>query len=392
MHSSASTPTSAGTVFHLIRTGEAVTRATLARHTGASPSTMALRIGELIEGGYIEETGEGASSGGRRPRTLAVTDAPQVVAGIDLGENHAVLVLLNRSGETVATAVHDVSLRRSPDEVLSELLTHAHALAADTPGRRTLTGIAVSLPGPVDGRTGRLLSPTRMPGWNGVDVRERLEALGGLPTLVGNDANSMAVGEFASRDGEIRDLLFVKAGSGIGCGSIVNGSLYTGFRGVAGDISHTTLKDAPPIACSCGRVGCLDMVASASAIVESLRERGSDVESIEDVLALARNMDPAASEVVREAGRRVGEVLATIVNFINPQLVALGGQLSTSDAFTAGVRQAIYTLCLPMTTDLLEIAVARSGRTAGATGIAWQLLENQLQPAAIDAFLHPHEG
>ena len=295
MHSSASTPTSAGTVFHLIRTGEAATRAALARHTGASPSTMALRIGELIEGGYIEETGEGASSGGRRPRTLAVTDAPQVVAGVDLGENHAVLVLLNRSGETVATAVHDVSLRRSPDEVLAQLLDHAHALAAETPGRRTMTGIAVSLPGPVDGRTGRLLSPTRMPGWNGVDVRERLEALGGLPTLVGNDANSMAVGEFASRDGEIRDLLFVKAGSGIGCGSIVNGSLYTGFRGVAGDISHTTLKDAPPIACSCGRVGCLDMVASASAIVEALRERGSHVESIEDVLALARNMDPAAS-------------------------------------------------------------------------------------------------
>lgn len=386
-----SAPTSAGTVFHLIRTGAATTRAELARHTGASPSTMALRIEELITAGYIEETGEGASSGGRRPRTLAVLDAPEVVGGIDLGEHHANLVLLNRRGDTVAQAVLEISLRDPSDEVLARIVQRLQTLAAEAPGARTLTALTISLPGPVDSRTGRLLSPTRMPGWNGVDVGERLEALSGLPATTANDANSMALAEYAARGGEVKDLLFVKAGSGIGCGTIVDGTLYTGFRGVAGDISHTTLANAPAIPCSCGRVGCLDMVASGSAIVESVRERGGEVSTIEDVLALSRALDPGASEVLREAGRRIGEVLATIVNFFNPQLLALGGLLATSDAFTAGVRQAIYTQCLPMTTDLLEISVARAGRSAGAYGIAWDALEHSLQPAAVDAALHPQQ-
>jgi predicted NBD/HSP70 family sugar kinase len=381
-----STPTSAGTIFHLIKTGAATTRAELARHTGASASTMALRIDELLQAGYIEESGEGASSGGRRPRNLAVRDAPEVVAGIDLGENHAIIVLLNRRGETVAQAVHEVSLRADPDTVLGALIQHVRQLTDATPGR-TLAALAISLPGPLDARTGRLLSPTRMPGWSGVDVRERLEALSGIPSRASNDANSMALAEYAVREGSVRDLLFVKAGSGIGTGSIVDGSLYTGFRGVAGDISHTTLTNAPAIPCSCGRVGCLDMVASGSAIVESVRERGGEAASIDDVLGLAKQGHPGASEVLREAGRRIGEVLSTIVNFFNPQVLALGGLLATSDAFTAGVRQAIYTQCLPMTTDLLEISVAQAGRAAGAVGIAWDTLEKSLQPEYVDAVL-----
>ncbi|MEB4614463.1 ROK family protein, partial [Leucobacter sp. M11] len=98
--------------------------------------------------------------------------------------------------------------------------------------------------------------------------------------------------------------------------------------------------------------------------------------------------------VLREAGRRTGEVLATIVNFSNPQVLALGGLLSTADSFVAGVRQSIYTLCLPMSTDLLDISVSQAGPLAGATGVGWALLQDLLEPARIDAELResPHSS
>ncbi|QNA91512.1 ROK family protein [Microbacterium sp. Se63.02b] len=146
----------------------------------------------------------------------------------------------------------------------------------------------------------------RMPGWNGVDVGEVLGSVTGLPFLIDNDANAMAVGEFIERGGEQEQLVFVKAGSGIGCGIILEGAVYRGFRGVAGDISHVALHNAPPIICSCGRVGCLDVVASGAAIVDALKEAGVAVETLDDVLALAQDAHPKATSALREAGARTG--------------------------------------------------------------------------------------
>jgi predicted NBD/HSP70 family sugar kinase len=126
------------------------------------------------------------------------------------------------------------------------------------------------------------------------------------------------------------------------------------------------------------------VVASGAAIVDALKEAGVAVETLDDVLALAQDAHPKATSALREAGARTGEVLATIINFFNPQALALGGRLATADAFVAGVRQALFTLCLPMSTDALEIGVSRAGALAGARGVAWELLERMLDPARID--------
>ncbi|KYK00141.1 transcriptional regulator [Microbacterium sp. CH1] len=377
---------SEGEIFRLVHTGAAHSRADLARLTGLSPSTVALRVEELIARGYIEENGEGESRGGRRPRVLAVASGGSVVVGVELGEQHATVALFDRQAEVVASTVVQVSLLDGVERVVTQVWEHAEALVAENGGRR-VEGIAMSLPGPVDAKTSRLLSPMRMPGWNGVDVGAVLGSVTGLPFLVDNDANAMAVGEYIERGGELEQLVFVKAGSGIGCGIILDGAVYRGYRGVAGDISHVALHNVPPVICSCGRVGCLDVVASGAAIVDALREAGVPVETLDDVLALAQDAHPKATSALREAGARTGEVLATIINFFNPQALALGGRLATADAFVAGVRQALFTLCLPMSTDALEIGVSRAGALAGARGVAWELLERMLDPARIDEVL-----
>lgn len=383
MSLSALPPQSAGELFRLVRNGLALSRADLARLTGLSASTVALRVEELISHGYIEETGQGESRGGRRPRALAVKSGGRVVAGIDLSESHVTIALLDRKGEVIASIVEEVNLIDGVDIVVTQVWEHTKRLAQQSNGL-TVEGIAMSLPGPVDSRTSRLLAPTRMPGWNGVEVGEVLSSVTALPSFIDNDANAMAVGEYLERGRFHKQLVFVKAGSGIGCGIVLDGSVYRGFRGVAGDISHVALHDAPPIICSCGRVGCLDVVASGAAIVDALNAAGESVQTLDEVLDLAQDAHPRATSLLREAGARTGEVLATIINFFNPQSLVVGGRLATADAFVAGIRQSLFTLCLPMSTDLLEIDVSRAGGLAGARGVGWGLTERILDPARID--------
>ncbi|RMI12695.1 ROK family transcriptional regulator [Cellulomonas triticagri] len=377
-----------GALFHLVRSGLAASRADLARLTGLSASTVAGRVEDLVAAGLLEESGQGESRGGRRPRRLRVRSGDRVLVGVDLGERHASYAVLDRQGAVVADGLDAVSLADGPEAVVRAVVARSRELVAGVgDGSLVLGGIAMGLPGPVDSRTGRLVSPSRMPGWNGVAVRGLLEERSGLPARVENDANAMALGEFAHRGGQVRELVYVKAGTGIGCGVVLDGRLYRGFRGVAGDISHTAVAGAPPVPCSCGRAGCLDVVASGSAVLDALRADGVHVADMPGLLAIASDAHPRATRLLREAGTRTGEVLAAIVNVLNPQALVLGGALSRSEAFVAGVRQAIYAQCLPMATDLLDLSVSEAGWLAGATGVGRSLLDDLLHPALVDAAL-----
>jgi predicted NBD/HSP70 family sugar kinase len=377
---------SAGAMLGLIRSGQARSRAEIARVTGLSPTTVAQRVDVLIDAGYVREAGMGVSQGGRRPRALEVDPTTGVVCAVDLGSQHATFGLLDLSGRLIATRRERIDIAEGVEPILTWMVGVADALVAEhaEPGQR-LRGYGIGVPGPVDSRTRKLVSPSRMPGWNGVDVAAAVTDLTGLPTVVDNDANLMALGEHGL-DRSVADLVFVKVGSSIGCGVIASGSLHHGHHGMAGDISHVTVPDAPPVLCSCGRTGCLDAVAGGRAIVRALRDAGVQVDSVDDVLALARDAHPLATRMLREAGTRVGRVLATIMNFFNPQRLVLGGILGEAEAFVAGVRSAIYLECLPMITDELEIVVSQAKEQAGILGGGGLVLDgifdvHDLEPA-----------
>jgi predicted NBD/HSP70 family sugar kinase len=376
--------TSAGSILQLVRNGGAASRADVARQTGLSASTVTARIDELIEHGYLREGGPGVSRGGRRPSTLEVNPGPGVVTTLDLGAHHASFGLFDMAGHLLAESHHDMDIADGPDAILRWALTEMRSLIAANSNDTTLRGIAIGVPGPVDSITGLLVSPSRMPGWNGADVGALLEDLSGVPVVVDNDANLMALGEQVLKAGNPDNLVFLKAGSKIGCGVILSGNIHHGHRGMAGDISHVTVPDAPAIVCSCGRIGCLDAVAGGAAIVAELRNAGVDVSDTQDLLVLARDSDPLTTKLLREAGSRVGVVLATIVNFFDPQVLVIGGHLCQAEAFVAGVRSSIYANCLPMATDQLEIVVSQTGRVGGVTGAAQVLLDRLFAPAAID--------
>ncbi len=375
-----SSSSSPGAILRLVRSGAATSRADIARVAGISPSTAAARVDELIAHGYLRAAGAGQSQGGRRPQRVEVSPEAGVVGTADLGTNHASLGVFDMAGALLAERHRDIVIAEGPDRVLAWVLEQLHDLA----GEHQLRGIALALPGPVDSITGLLVSPSRMPGWNGVDVASRMSALAGVPTLVDNDANLMTLGEHGLTRPGTTHLVFVKAGSGIGCGVIAAGRLHRGSHGMAGDISHVSVPDAGHVLCSCGRYDCLDAVASGAAIVTGLRAAGVEVEDTAHVLRLAQDAHPLATRTLREAGTRTGNVLATIVNFFNPELLVLGGNLSQAEAFVAGVRSAIYTQCLPMATDHLEIAVSRAGKLGGVRGAAQLILDHLFDAEVVD--------
>jgi predicted NBD/HSP70 family sugar kinase len=357
----------------------------VARALGISPSTAAARIDALLARGVLRDAGAGVSRAGRRPHRIELVPQSGCVGVADLGARHALLATFDMTGTLTEDRHHALEIADGPEQALAWIAGRLGELARG----QALRGIAMAVPGPVDFDGGRLVSPSRMPGWNGVDVAGLLTRLSGVPSLVDNDANLMALGEFGAVPRAVRHLVFVKAGSGIGSGIIAAGQLHRGAHGMAGDISHVTVPDAEEVLCSCGRYGCLDAVASGAAIVAGLRAAGIEVSDTAQLLQLAHDAHPLATRMLREAGIRTGNVLATIVNFFNPDAVVLGGNLSRSEAFVAGVRSAIYTMCLPMATDQLDIAVSAAGRLGGVQGAARLILdhlfERELIPAAENA-------
>ncbi len=374
-----------------LRAGIASSRAELAATTGLSPSTVTARIDQLISAGVVVETGAGDSRGGRRPRRLAMRGDAGILGGIDLGIERTTLGLVDYAGDVIAVRHLALDLAEGPRAVFQRIADELSGLAAEH-GAPALTGAAIALPGPVSGDTGKLVAPSRMPGWHGVDAAATLAEILGVAAIAGNDANCMALGELVGGDPEAVNQIFVKAGAGIGSGVVAGGRLYTGRSGAAGDISHVAVPGSSPVPCSCGRTGCLDALASGSALTRAATEAGREVVDVGAVIELARDGDALAMRLLREAGTMTGGVLATIVNFFTPDRLVIGGSLSASDVFVAAIRSVLWADSLPMVTERLEVAVPRHPETGGLQGAARLYLDAVFGPASARGALRLPAG
>ncbi|MFB9832749.1 ROK family protein [Actinoallomurus acaciae] len=364
---------SAAQIMGLVASGRATSRADLSRLLGLAPSTVSAHVQELLDAGLLEESGEGRSRGGRRPRLLSVRAGDGVILAADLGGHHARIAAMDRAGRPEAIQDLEIDITAGPEPVLARI---ADALAELSTGRPVL-GMGIGLPGPVDS-DGAVVGSSRMHGWNGFSVRRRLAEYYQAPLVVDNDANLMAMGEAVVRGPELRDFVFVKAGTGLGAALVNDGRLHRGARGVAGDVSHNRVPAGGDRPCNCGNLGCLETISSGAALVDAVRADGVDIATTADLVRLARDGNPTVNTTLRFAGRQLGEVLVTIVNFFNPQAVILGGALATCDLFVAAARGALYERCLPLTTQELEIGESVAGPDAGLLGIGRLLIDQGL--------------
>jgi predicted NBD/HSP70 family sugar kinase len=361
----AARPTGVGQLFQLLRDGQPRTRADLAAVTGQARSTVAARVDQLLASGLVTPAGEASSTGGRPPVTFAFNPSARVVLAVDLGATHARLAVTDLAGQVLAEHHQALAIAEGPDVVLDRVARVGSDLVAEAGRTMTdLVSVGVGLPGPVDHATGRPTNPPIMPGWDDADVPGHLGRLLGVPVLVDNDVNVMALGEHATSYPEVAHLLFVKVATGIGAGIISDGQIRRGAQGAAGDL------------------------ASGQAVATALAAGGHDVRSSTDVVALVRSGDVAASRAVRQAGRDIGGVLAACVSLLNPSLIVVGGIVAESgEHLLAGIREVVYRRSLPLATQHLRIVTTRTKGRAGVLGASAMAAEHVLSPAAIDASL-----
>jgi predicted NBD/HSP70 family sugar kinase len=377
-----------GELLSLIRAGTAVTRADLARHTGLARSTVAQRVDALLGGGLVLEAGGTPSTGGRPATMLAFNHQAGVVLVADLGATHARVAVTDLAGSPLAELAGDLDIALGPDQVLTWVAARFDELLEKT-GKRPVDvrGIGIGVPGTVEFDTGRPVNPPIMPGWDGFDIPAWFADRYRAPVLVDNDVNIMARGEHWVHWRDTPHLLFVKVGTGIGCGIVADGHIHRGARGAAGDIGHIRATGEDVI-CACGNVDCLEAVAGGHALATRLAASGIEASNSRDVVRLVHEGNASATQMVRAAGRTLGEVLAGTVNFFNPAVIVIGGDIAEAHAqLLAGVREGIFSRSLPLATRDLRIVPCRLGDRAGVSGAAITAIEQVLSPAAVDQTL-----
>ena len=382
-------PASPGHVLALIRSGEATTRNELADQLGIARSTVAQRLGVLSTAGLVKPAGDAQSSGGRPASVLAFDQRAGLVVVGDLGQTGCHLAVCDLAATVLAELTAPLSIKQGPEVVLgwtkarfTELLS---ALGAEWDD---VLGIGLGLPGPVDFSTGRPVSPAAMPGWDGVDVPAAFADTTDCQVLVDNDARIMALGEHRMARRGDDHMIFVKIGSGIGAGLVVNGEVLRGERGAAGDIGHIVVSPDAQEICSCGNVGCLDAVAGGWAIA---RRMGDVAPTPPDVVRLAREGHPEATGQVRQSGRLVGAAVANAVNLLNPTSVVIGGKLAEADEQVfAAVREVVYRHATPVASRHLDIALTELGHMAGVLGAAHMVIDHVLDPDRISVLFARH--
>ncbi|RSN85629.1 sugar kinase [Streptomyces sp. WAC 05379] len=383
---------SAGDLLELVRSGRAVTRGALQQATGLSRATVGQRLDRLFRAGWLREGAGGpvgSPLGGRPSITLEFDDAHAIVLAADLETRHARAAVLTLTGEILAEHSGTLVVEDGPEAVLGDL-GRWFAELLEKAGRRAeeVCGIGLAVPAPVDSETGRVVQPPIMPGWDGYDITGRLARAFGeetgaapVPVLVDNDANLMAYGEQRTGYPDCSAFVLVKVSTGIGAGVVVDGSVYRGIDGGAGDIGH--IRVGADAQCRCGSYGCLAAVASGRAVARRLAETGVPAASGSDVRDLLASGHPGAAALAREAGRQVGDVLATVVTLLNPGVLMIAGDLAGT-AFLTGVRELLYQRALPRSTAHLDVVTSRLGERAGLIGAGALVVEHLYAPERVE--------
>jgi glucokinase-like ROK family protein len=305
-------------------------------------------------------------------------------AAVDLGATSIDVEITDGRLEPIAAHAEPADIRLGPRIILSRLGEILAKFKVDGAYRR-LHAIGVGVPGPVSFRDGFPIRPPMMPGWDRYPVRDMLSREHGCPVVVDNDANIMAIGErYSGAAQSVDNMLFIKLGTGIGCGIVLNGDLYRGADGTAGDIGHIPLDSHGPI-CVCRNAGCLEALFAGGALARSATAAARAGASpalaarfvkaryltARDVAEAVAEGDPTCIELIRAGGRRLGTVLAGLVNVMNPSMIVIGGGLAgLGPTLLTELRSMVYRRSLSVAAGNLPIVRSELGPRAGVVGAA----------------------
>jgi predicted NBD/HSP70 family sugar kinase len=372
-----------------VRSRQAASRQEIERMSGLGRAVVADRVATLMAAGLVEEGELGATTGGRAPRQVRFNASAGQVLVASLGTTTLGVGLADLSGRLLVEHHErtDVTLGAEPTldriEELFDWMLQEREAAGDT------WAIGLALPGVIEHSGGRLSSPLTLhlvPGWVRYPLIERLNKKFRARVSIDNEVHLMALGELrAGRGVGNQNLVYLKVGTGISAGLCLDGQLYRGAQGYAGDIGHVAVTDDDSTVCRCGNTGCLEAVAGGAAIARQANQGAEQGRSpyLADVIASGRSVtaadvgiaaqrgDPFSIELLTRCGRLVGETLATVVTAHNPSLVLVGGGVAqVGEILVAAIREAVYRRSRSLATRELQIGRAGMGKSAGLVGAA----------------------
>ena len=361
-------------VLQALTGGKGLTRAELVRRTGLARATVGSVVYDLIGAGIVAET-VGASRAGRPPQLLSLVPSAGYAVGLDIGHDHVRVILLDVVGTSRWDDNRDLAVDGDPDRTLGVAVDLIdRAIAGTGVHRRKILGVGVGIACPVDARGGDLYAEGIMPGWVGVRPAEELARRTGLAARIINDANAGVLAERrfgAARD--CADVIYLRLSAGIGAGVVCDGRML-GQHGLAGELGHVRVEPQG-LLCRCGNRGCLETVASPTAIADLLARSWGRPVGTAELPELLRAGDRGTRRAVQDAGDAVGRALALAVTLVNPSLIVVGGDLVTAgDVLFEPMRRALDRHT--MSAHALRIVPSALGDSAGVRGAAALVLDS----------------
>ena len=385
-------------ILDLIRfTPGGISRVEIAHRMELSRAAVTTIINDYLTTGIIREAESRNGHSGRPAIELEINPAYGYVVGIDFGATHLNMLAADTSTRILAEVEVAVDIQNGPEACLAEanirlqeLLLKAHLELKD------ILTIGVGVPGPIVSEAGMVVAPPIMPGWDHFPIRDTLQKQWGCPVSVNNDAELGVLGEWASGAGRgERNLIYIKVGTGIGAGLLMDGQIYRGVSGSAGEIGHLTIDENGPM-CACGNQGCLEAFAGGRAIAlqaQQAVQQGQRTQLVEirpvesitakDVAAAARRGDLLSQRILAQAGAKIGIAIAGLINMFNPGMVIIGGGVAqTGDILLEPMRQTVQRRSLPAATRATRITTAMLGRRSSSMGAVIQALTITLHQVA----------
>jgi len=350
--------------------GGPATQAELARQTGLSTATVS-NIVKIMQDSGLAFT-EPTTSSGRRALNVRLNSNGAVAVGIDFGRRHLRVVLASLSYHVIAEESVMLPLgHQSAEGIQAAVVLLEKLLRESGVDRSAVVGAGVGIPGPIDRRTGTVAQGAILPEWVGINILQHLEDTLKFPVYIDNDANLGAWSEvtWGPHTG-VSNLMFLKIGSGIGAGLILNGAPYYGNIGITGEIGHATIHEQG-LVCRCGNRGCLETIASTTTMIELL-SRGEDRPlTPADIVRKALARDSATLRVVDDAGLAVGRALGNVANLINPEVIVVGGPLAgLGNLLLDPIRRGLVRHAVPVIGETTTLTMSSLGDRAEALGAA----------------------
>lgn len=357
-----------------------LTQVELAGITGLSPATVSNIVKELTASGLLHTSF--TSRSGRRATLVSLARQVGLVAGVHFSSRHLRIAIADATRTTVTQTTLPLPLDHRHDAELDRLSLLLGDMMESLGGSVSdLLAVGLALPAPIDPRTGMVSTPGLLRGWEGVDVAESLTSRIGRPVHVDSEANLGGLAEAREGSGRAsRSSVFIRIGHTISAGIIVDGDLFRGVNGKAGQIGHVTLDENGPI-CRCSNRGCLETYAAGPALL-SLFPPGEGMQRLGDLLQAAESGDGSSRRVIADAGRHIGVAAASLCNLFDPELIIVGGELGLAgELLMAPMRHSLERTALTSADGLPEIVEASFGEWAETRGA----IATALDQVAVDA-------